>query len=453
MADICIVYAKETKKIANMLFELLSQQWDVWMDKKIVGSFRKAIEKELPCSGCVVAVNSMEAREKDEYTAELQIAKDHKVPIIPVRLDDSKLPYPFGENSQVDMQDWAGEPDHSGFIELKTKIAQEVPPKERPQRPNAIANCRLPLPSVFMSVSSYETRLKPIRAIKALCAFGTPTILVSAYDLARDEKPQALIDTLNKCSNNGAFILLDSGIYEAYRLRDNYWNENDFMEVLNKVQHDMAFSFDSLKPCVDSDKYVLNITKRIRKHQNNATKPVIPIIHVPKTALGLDEMPKIVSKVSEVIVPPIIAIPERELGAGILARARSIRKIRKELNKLPNYQPIHILGTGHPWSIAILAAAGADTFDGLEWCRYTIDHDNEVISHFHHFDLLSEIKGTRIGFSGKIAYHNLEYYKMFGDIIHDMFVQNSVESFVRGVLNKKAFNRLKYEFPELFKTE
>jgi len=451
MADVYIVYASENVKLAERIFELLSQQWNVWWDKKIVGRFRHVIESELPKSGCIIAINSIIAREKDTFAEELRLGQKHNIQILPIRLDNADLPYPFGAYSYVDMHGWSGEPDHCGFIELKSRLASVVAPRDKPKRPKEIAHGRLRLPSIFMSVSSYETRLKPIKALKALCAFRTPTILVSAYDLANEPKPHVLLEILEKYRLNGGYVLIDSGIYEAYRFRDNTWDEKRLMEVLDKAPYDMAFSFDKLKPGGDCNRYIENVIKRVKKHQDISLKPIIPIIHVPKSTQGIKEIPRIVRDISETLGPPIIAIPERELGAGMVARARTIRNIRTELNKLPSYQPIHILGTGHPWSIAILAAAGADTFDGLEWCRYTIDHDAEVINHFHHFDLLSDIKGDRIGFFGKIAYHNLEYYKMLGSIMHDMFTLDSVESFVRGILSKRAFNRLKYEFPELFK--
>ena len=64
-----------------------------------------------------------------------------------------------------------------------------------------------------------------------------------------------------------------------------------------------------------------------------------------------------------------------------------MRKIREALNELYFYQPVHVLGTGNPASIALLAAAGADTFDGLEWSRYVADGETKNLHHFQHYDL------------------------------------------------------------------
>jgi hypothetical protein len=149
--------------------------------------------------------------------------------------------------------------------------------------------------------------------------------------------------------------------------------------------------------------------------------------------------------------PPLIAIPERELGGGIIARAKMVRNIRKELNKLPYYQPIHILGTGHPWAIAIFVAAGADTFDGLEWCRYTFDEARGGISHFHLYDLFVNIDNSKMGFSANVAFHNLKFLKEFEHLMYGYLADNKVELWVNGIINDRdIFLKLKSQFPEIF---
>jgi len=85
-------------------------------------------------------------------------------------------------------------------------------------------------------------------------------------------------------------------------------------------------------------------------------------------------------------VSPFIAVPERELGEGICKKADTVIKIREKLNTIGRYQPIHILGTGNPLSILILAAAGADLFDGLEWCRTVADRDTGFLFHHQQFE-------------------------------------------------------------------
>jgi queuine/archaeosine tRNA-ribosyltransferase len=160
----------------------------------------------------------------------------------------------------------------------------------------------------------------------------------------------------------------------------------------------------------------------------------------------------------------MIAIPERELGAGIFERARMVRRIREALASLPFYQPVHLLGTGNPWTIAILAAAGADSFDGLEWCRIVVDHDSGRLHHDQHFDFFS-FQGRRgdsriatdvindpgINFAGKVAFHNLAYYSGFADELKHAAIKGDFEAFVMGTLGKDNTVALKKQMPELFR--
>ena len=120
--------------------------------------------------------------------------------------------------------------------------------------------------------------------------------------------------------------------------------------------------------------------------------------------------------------PIVVAVPERELGNGILARASMVRDIRQALNTLGFYQPLHLLGTGNPLSIAIFSAVGADSFDGLEWCRTVANSRTGALYHFQQFDLFwqSETYGSllvmdavtsdRIEYSGKVVFHNLDFF-------------------------------------------
>ncbi|MDH4188312.1 MAG: hypothetical protein OEV08_15085, partial [Nitrospira sp.] len=72
------------------------------------------------------------------------------------------------------------------------------------------------------------------------------------------------------------------------------------------------------------------------------------------------------------------------------------RDIRKALNTLGKYYPLHLLGTGNPISIIALASAGADSFDGLEWCRTVTDYDRGHLFHFQQFDCFSDFCLYRI---------------------------------------------------------
>ena len=104
-----------------------------------------------------------------------------------------------------------------------------------------------------------------------------------------------------------------------------------------------------------------------------------------------DQVASVVSRVADELDPPLVAIPERELGDGLVRRAESVRSIRGALDGLGKYYPLHLLGTGNPISVAVLAVAGADAFDGLEWCRTSADYRSGHLFHFQQFDCFGDM--------------------------------------------------------------
>ena len=74
--------------------------------------------------------------------------------------------------------------------------------------------------------------------------------------------------------------------------------------------------------------------------------------------------------------------------------------------------------------VALLSAAGADSFDGLEWCRFIMDADRARLYPMQDYDFfqwqdeLSRFK-TGVGeqedlqtltWLGRVAVHNIEFY-------------------------------------------
>jgi hypothetical protein len=269
-----------------------------------------------------------------------------------------------------------------------------------------------------------------------------------------------MIKEIKAYRKNGGFVLLDSGNYEATRLEDKEWNHVDFHKALSEGLHDWAFCFDT-KHNKDSQLAIRQIVRAVKRDSMHSIVQVLPIVHVEQDEDGLAQLPEIVRGVSEQLHPKVIAIPERELGAGLVRRAKTIKEIRSELNKLPYYQPIHLLGTGNPWSIAVLAGAGADTFDGLEWCRFAIDPDHGRLHHFQHFDFFKS-KATRttfldmvdadveIEYAGRVAFYNLEYYAEFGRLMREMISTKDAELFATGTIRGIGPQELRRLFPEIF---
>jgi queuine/archaeosine tRNA-ribosyltransferase len=190
--------------------------------------------------------------------------------------------------------------------------------------------------------------------------------------------------------------------------------------------HDYLLSFDELNPRGDIDKVVQSTVERARRDATVTGSPIVPIIHVPQRKDGeyrTEWLPDIAHGVASALQPEMIAIPERELGAGVFSRVRTLVAVRQKLSELYRYVPIHILGTGYPTSIALLAAAGADSFDGLEWCRFVMDADLGTLHHFHHYDFYeyqaavaaspitaASVADDKLNYAAKAVFHNLDAY-------------------------------------------
>ncbi|MEN2990980.1 toll/interleukin-1 receptor domain-containing protein [Tistrella sp. BH-R2-4] len=467
MSDVYIVYSRKDVRQAERLVNILSTRWEVWWDDKIVGDFSTVIEREIRKTKCIIPIWSPSAKASANVKDELRLAEQHSIPIVPAKIAPTNAPYGFGGYSAVDLLNWNGDAEHPGVQHLMRKISTIAPPREAPSRPPAIAAGKVPLPSLFLSVSSHETQLLPLEAVKALRVFGVPTILVSAYDLLPSRRPRGIQQELRRIRSQGGFVLVDSGNYEATRRGDDSWNPQNLDSALEGIPHDWAYCFDEMEPSRDKWRAVRQIIAAVERDKNFTKAPVLPIIHAPAVrskGYDLTNLPYVVREVADQLQPPMIALAERELGRGLIERARTMRRIRSELDLLSFYQPVHLLGTGNPWSIAVLTAAGADSFDGLEWCRVAVDRQQHRLNHYQHFDFfayqaqmaaspitVSALSDKDIDYAGKVAFHNLDYYREF---THDLQISastNRLEAFAVGLLGQANSKQLRDQMPDLFK--
>lgn len=466
MADICIFYARENRELVSGLAAALSTRWDVWWDDKIVGRYPEVIEREIRSAKCAIPIWSPESYDNAMVRDELSLATKHNLPLLPVRASDCGSPFGYGSYSVVDLGGWeSSDEQHPGFQQLLRRVASVVPPNKQPVRPSSLAPLGLKLPAVFLSVSSHETQLDPLEAMRALRVFGASTALISAYDLSPKRRIKGLLAEMATFRKQGGLLLIDSGNYESSRRVDKKWSPLKFKTALKPTAHDLACSFDVMKPSRKVSLAINEVVAAARRDAKFTRAPIVPIVHAALNQHGyiLDELPAIIRGISELLAPLLIAVPERELGPGLIERARSVRRIRQALNTLPFYQPLHLLGTGNPWSIGVLAAAGADSFDGLEWCRVSVDHANGRLHHFQHFDFFAyqarlaksvvtsvAVDDDRVDFAGKVAFSNLEYFTNFTTDLQKATAKGSLEAFVVGLIGKANAEQLGAQIPDLF---
>jgi len=301
-----------------------------------------------------------------------------------------------------------------------------------------IVQTAISLPCFFPSVSSVKTNLMPVDYIELLTAVAHPLFLVSAYDIANSpDNHRSRIDVvLHKSKESGTAILMDSGNYEGFWKDDAGWQPDRFHGIASSSQHHLCFCYDNQEPPSNSKSIAEDVIARVLRDQKHALGTVAPIVHGPTELL-----PGATRMVAEQLYPMILAVPERALGEGIVERTRTVRKIREALNTLDIYCPLHLLGTGNPLSIIAYAMAGADSFDGLEWCQTVVDHESGKLFHFQQWDLFRHQTdwggNDTLPYIQSVLMHNLEFYRIFMDDLHKSMIGGVAEDFLRRFASPK----------------
>ncbi len=307
----------------------------------------------------------------------------------------------------------------------------------------SISGLTLSLPSLFPSISSVKANLEPIEYLRILVSINYPQFLISAFDIyyANEYQREKLHALLERALKQGQLILLDSGNYESYWKGNNSWNIENFHSILTQESYHLAFCFDK------QDEYeevatIANVVEHsvISSQSKAEAATIIPIIHGNQ-----DIFPELSIQITERLQPLLLAIPERELGNGIIERSRTLLNIRKALDKTGQYYPIHLLGTGNPLSILIYSICGADSFDGLEWCQTTVDHNTSLLYHFQQRELFEE--KPPFDFMPDLPYehatfiHNLIFYRKWMTSIQNSISDGSILDKARKYLSKTFCDR------------
>lgn len=296
----------------------------------------------------------------------------------------------------------------------------------------SVAQTIIPLPCFCPSVSSVKTNLMPVDYVELLAAAAHPLFLASAYDIAHclPEHRSRMDAALSRSKARGTAILMDSGNYEGFWKDGPSWTPERFHEIARTSEHHLCFCHDNQEPPDSAEAIADDVIASVLRDQAHALGTVAPIIHGPT-----DLLPAAARKVAEKLFPVLLAVPERALGDGIVARTQTVRRIREALDELGFYCRLHLLGTGNPLSMATYAVAGADSFDGLEWCQTVVDHETGRLFHFQQWDLFRE--QTAWGENGALPYiqsalmHNLEFYRKFMKDLREALTSDSTEKFLR----------------------
>lgn len=297
----------------------------------------------------------------------------------------------------------------------------------------SIGSQALSLPIFFPSISSVKTTLPPQDYLQLLTSLSglVGQFLASAFDLDALDNPQDTLTSLMRARSGGAITLMDSGNYESFwKDARTQWTQERFHGVLARFPFDMAFGFDEQRPPTNKREHVDLVVDRWQRDQRAAGAcQIIPIIHS-----SADDLPSLCAEVAKETGVAMIAVAERRLGDGFFQRFDTIKAIRHALNSLGRYVALHLLGTGNPISIASYAAAGADSFDGLEWCQTVVDHDSGLLHHLSQADFFSaQTSWADVGlsFQARTLAHNLEFFAGWMARLRDAANQDRTSEFCR----------------------
>lgn len=301
-------------------------------------------------------------------------------------------------------------------------------------------------PFFFPAISSIKTNFKIEEYLNLIQKIAYPGFLISSYDIytADEEEKKELMGIISDSTDGETLTLLDSGHYEAFWYHDKEWEIQKLKSILDKIFVDFCFSFDVFwDNTKEEEQYVKETITSIAETagiQRSGT--TIPLLHSEPNSF-----PDVVRKVVEGINPEVVGVPERELGSSIFERARTVKRIRDELDKTNRQIPLHLLGTGNPISILLYTLCGADIYDGLEWCQTVVDPRTGHLFHFAQKELIdcncSACKIRSMAYHVQTMAHNLIFYNEFIKKVRISIDDNEIDSLLNDYLNQKNSNKFK----------
>lgn len=311
-----------------------------------------------------------------------------------------------------------------------------------------LGGARLAMPVFFPSISSVKTALSPVEYLSMLHSLRemNQQFLVSAFDLCQADDGEGLLQLLTSAQESGAMVLMDSGNYESYwKDKQASWLQPEFHNALQRFPYTLAFSFDEQYPPVDQDAHIDLVVDRWRQDQAVAgDRVIVPIVHE-----NMENLPNLCARVANETKTPIIAVAERRLGYGVFERARTVMALREALDQTGRYVALHLLGTGNPISIAIYTWAGADSFDGLEWCQTVVDHETGLLFHYAQSDFFRQQTmwgDDEISFHARTLAHNLTFYTDWMQRLREAIHSGETLRFCRFNFPPRVFSQCVEEF-------
>lgn len=305
---------------------------------------------------------------------------------------------------------------------------------------------RLITPTYFPAISGSQFNFKTGTLVSMIARISYPRMLISAYDFKSNN--QGTIKSIGEVSNffrNGSFVMLDSGTFEVFRLRDTKWSFEDYKDAIGNVDCDFYCTYDSFADAKATlaSRLGRNVGDIERSVNSDLHSQMISILH----GFGSKQVIEVAShlKKRKEEYCHFVAVPERDCGATLLERAKTILKIREILGM--NDSVLHILGCGNPVAMAAYAYCGADTFDSLDWTEQVVDPVGFYFRDIAHIDVLPcNCKVCKRQFKHeqmtRALLHNLYFYQNFSLQMQSMIKNDTLTDFLISTAGKRFVDRL-----------
>jgi len=141
VSQIFISYVREDQTKAKALVRRFEQEgWEIWWDQELIpGEVRDdRIQKSVDEAQCVIVLWSKESVQSEWVRAEAREARRQKK-LIPILLDQVKLPMPFFLIQSGKLVGWTGDPDDPGLAPLVAAVNKRLGGKSRVVLPPEVA--------------------------------------------------------------------------------------------------------------------------------------------------------------------------------------------------------------------------------------------------------------------------------------------------------------------------
>ena len=207
----------------------------------------------------------------------------------------------------------------------------------------------------------------------------TDVAMVSSYDIFYND----LADELGTPS----LLFIDSGGYEArwdYDISEVYpveyrpkvWTRAHHERVLTELDTLSALVFVSFDD-VNNNVPISDQLEQARTLFDHFPEAASDFLIKPCGNAYID-VDDVMADPDEFTDFDLIGFTEKELGASLVERLRSVVRIRKTLTDAGIDLPIHVFGCLDPLTVQLFYLCGADVFDGLSWLRFAF-HNSVAI--------------------------------------------------------------------------